>query len=401
MPTVPTVRSPLLPRIIILLCLAGLLALFGWNVSQVKTNNWDRVARARSYLDRGQPDLAIRAVSEIRDDGPGAAEGLTLAARAFVMRGNLSTARRALEQSLKMKPEQPEAAKILAAIYLAASEGRRGIALLKDAARLDPGDYHPWSAMGKVYHEYLNQLDAAIEAYTQALRRSPPAAEAREARLGRLRALLDAKQADLAAPDLDELRRQTPDDPQVLALAARQASDLVRLDEAMDLANRVLSRDPDNVEALLVRARLQVHARRPKLAIADLEAAVRVKPNDIGALQLLAQAQQTLGLTQEAAATRQRADRSRNRETVIVQLTKAIEARPDDPELRWRLGQAAMEGDMYVLAYQSFQAALDLDPRYQPARTALERLRTQKGVDSASGAGLQLPSRSEVPRSRP
>src|SRR5262249_22525678 len=151
-------------------------------------------------------DLAIRALAEIRDDGPGAAEGLTLAARAFLMRGNLSTARRALEASLKMKPDQPESAKILAAIYLAASEEQRGIALLKQAARLDPGDYHPWYAMGKVYHDYLNQLDEAIEAYTQALRRSPPAAEAREARLGRLRSLLDAKQAERAATDLEVLR---------------------------------------------------------------------------------------------------------------------------------------------------------------------------------------------------
>src|SRR5207244_9413767 len=99
-------------------------------------------------------------------------------------------------------------------------------------------------------------------------------------------------------------------------------------------------------------------ARRPNRAIPDLEAAVRVKPNDVAALQLLAQVQKTIGLTGEAAATQERADRSRDRRALMDRLTKAIDARPDDPDPRWRMGQAAMEGEMDVLAYQSFPAAL-------------------------------------------
>src|SRR5262249_49434848 len=161
-----------------------------------------------------------------------------------------------------------------------------------------------------------------------ALRRSPPVAEAREARLGRVRSLLEAKQAERAAPDLDVLRRQAPEDSQVLALAARQASDLGHLDEAEELANRAHTGDPGNVDALLVRAHIHFRSRRVQLAIADLEAAIRVKPDDIGALQLLAQAQQSIGQTQEAAANRQRADQSRERRALMDQLSKAIEARP-------------------------------------------------------------------------
>jgi hypothetical protein len=73
-------------------------------------------------------------------------------------------------------------------------------------------------------------------------------------------------------------------------------------------------------------------------------------------------------------------------------LAKAIDARPDDPEPRWRMGQAAMEAEMDVLAYQSLQAALDLDPNYQPARAALAALRSRKGFDPTSLGRPQLPS---------
>jgi hypothetical protein len=48
----------------------------------------DALARAHDYLDRGQPDLALQVVAEMPVDGPGAAEGLTLDAQAFLTRGS-------------------------------------------------------------------------------------------------------------------------------------------------------------------------------------------------------------------------------------------------------------------------------------------------------------------------
>jgi tetratricopeptide (TPR) repeat protein len=386
---VPVHRPPASPRIIVLLCLVAVLVLFGWISSRLKKDHWDEVARARHYLDRGQPDLAFQAVSRIRDEGPGAAEGLTLGARALLMHGDVSAARRTLERSLSIKLDQPEAAKMLAAIYIAGGDGQRGVAMLKKAALLEPNDFRPWYALGKLYHD-MGNLQESAQAYTQALRRSPPAAEARECRGGRARALLDANQAEEAAADLDELRKQTPDDPQVLALAARQARDLGRTDEAERLADRALASDPRNFDALLIRARLRFLSRRPREAIADLEQAVQVRPNDVATLQLLLQSQKSLGLSREAAATQQRADRARERMALIDQLTKVIDQRPDDPEPRWRLGQAAMEGELYVLAHQCFQAALDLDPQFKPARDALEELRSRKGFDYQSAVKLQM-----------
>ncbi len=378
------------PRIILLLLLACTVGLIGrvlWQGAR-RRDYWQEVARARSYLDRGDYDRAFQAVSVIRDESPGAPEGMTLAARALLMRGNIVTGRRILERSLKMKPEQPEAAKMLSAIYLAAGDGRRAIALLKEAGRLEPGDFRPWYALGKVYHD-LGELEESVRSYTEALRRNPPAAEARESRIGRVRARLDAKHPDEAAEDLAELRRQTPEDPTVLGLAARQARDLGRQDEALGLAERALAADPANFDALMVRGRIRILKRQIRPAIEDLEKALAARPNDRAALQLLAQTQQSAGLTREAKATRERAEQARQRTELMDRLTKVIDQHPEDPEPRWRMGQAAMEGEMYVLAYQCFQAALDLDPSYRPAREGLEVLRNQKGFDYAAVAGAQ------------
>ena len=184
--------------------------------------------------------------------------------------------------------------------------------MLKKAAQLQPDDFRPWYAMGKVYHDLGNLVESA-QAYSEALRRSLPAAEAKESRIGRVRALLDANQAGQAAADLDELRRQAPEDPQVLALAARQARDLGHLDEAKGLADRALAGNPKEFDALLVRARLYFLSRQPKLAITDLEKAAQVRPNHVATLQLLLQSQKSLGLTEDAKRSQERADRARDR----------------------------------------------------------------------------------------
>ncbi len=187
MVSAPVSRSSRPPRIVILLCLLVVLGFTILTFSRFEDDHWNEVGRARLLLDRGQPDMALQAVSRIRDDRPGAAEGLTVAARALLMRGSIASARRTLERSLSMKLDQPEAAKMLAAIYLSAGDGKRGVVLLKKAAELEPADFRPWYAMGKVYHD-LGNLQESVEAYSQALRRSPPAVEAKESRIGRVRA---------------------------------------------------------------------------------------------------------------------------------------------------------------------------------------------------------------------
>src|SRR5436309_1730504 len=90
----------IVPRVLVLFALTGVLALIGWALSHQRTSDhWQEVAKARYYLAQGQTEPAFQAVAAIRDEKPGAAEGLTIAGRVLLQRGNVSPARRLLERS--------------------------------------------------------------------------------------------------------------------------------------------------------------------------------------------------------------------------------------------------------------------------------------------------------------
>lgn len=386
----PTWRWAFVVSIFMVPC-AALSAWAGWAWMNRPPDHRPAVARAREMIDRGYPDLAIRALSHIRDEGQGAAEGLALAGRALLMRGNLSLARKALEKSIAMQPKQAEAAKMLAAVSLALGDGPRGLELLMKAAELDPSDFRPHYAMGKVHHD-LGDIKASAEAYGRALERQPPPAELKDAHIGRARALLDSGQSDAASADLEALARIAPEDPTTLAFSARLARDQDRLDDATALAERAVQTDPRSFDARLVRAQIRSVRGQPESALDDLQRAIEINPNHLGALQLLLQTQTRLGRDADAAETRKQLQASRERTELMDRLTKEINRRPDDPEPRFRMGQAALEGKMYVLAYQCFQAALEIDPRYAPARQALASMSPPPGVMPTPTAAVPHPA---------
>ena len=354
-------------------------------------DHWKQVARARRYFERGLPDLAFQEVAGIRDEAPGAPEALTLAARALLSFGEISTARKTLEHSLQLKRDQADADKMLAAIYLSSGDGPRGITLLQHAAELDPRDFRPWYALGKVYHD-LNDAGKAAEAYSEALRRSPPEAEANDSRVGRIRALLDARRVDQASADIAGALVLMPDNPQLLGQAARHACEQHRSDEAMKLADRAITLDPNNFDAHLARARLHLLADRSRDALADAGKAVEANPRDLSALQLLMQIQSRLGLKEQAEATRSRFRETSTRRDVMVRLTHKITEHPDDPEPRCQMGRAAYEDGSEELAAECFRAALDLDPNYMPARQALAILNRSRRETSAPAGPKPKPA---------
>lgn len=146
----------------------------------------------------------------------------------------------------------------------------------------------------------------------------------------------------------------------------------------MALASRALKGDPDDINARLVRARLELASDHPDRALGDVERAVASRPNDTGALQLLAQVQSRLGLSAKASETIARHRRAVERGALMDQYTREIAERPDDAEPRYKLGQLAAEGGSDLLAGRCFEAALALDPKYQPARDALLTLQSTR-----------------------
>jgi uncharacterized protein HemY len=126
---------------------------------------------------------------------------------------------------------------------------------------------------------------------------------------------------------------------------------------------------------LLARAGVLVDRGEWCRALADAELAADVAPNDQNPLRLLLRIETKLGLTGRAAATLRRRKAAQDRLRLMNQLAEDLAHRPDDPELPWKMGRAAEESGMFLLAGRCFEASLALAPNYQPARQSLAALR--------------------------
>lgn len=339
------------------------------------------IARGRRELQRGRPDLALRAVSRVPLSRPWEVDVLAVKGLALAALNRPEQARPHLERSLALDRRQPVVAKVLAAVYFTANEPDRGFQLLEAAARLDQRDFQPWFAAGEIILRFRYPPAQAVKAFREALRRRP---DHEESRVGLADALLATGEVDEAAALLERLRSDHPADPRILCLAARHARLMGRTDEMGRYAAEALTYEPDRHEALVLRAQaLHVQGQHAE-ALPLAEFAVSQAADDLQALHILASVEGALGLTDRAAATSKRHLQARERSEQIQRLTAEIQKRPDDPEPRLRLGQLAAQAGMTSLALHSFEAALAIDPSSQVAREGLLALRNGRGTTGAS-----------------
>lgn len=379
-------RKSLVPLIALLACAAALIVpwhkWFGAAAKPATNRPNGRVESARRLLSAGQFDEVLRIGSQISPDAPEAAEIYALVGQAFLSRGELGNARKALEASLDRKLEQPEALEYLAAIYLASGDAVRGLTLLKLVSELKPEAFRPWLAMGKVRHD-MGETAESAKAYEECLKRSPPPEETRQARKGLIRALMDDNRIADADPVIVEARKADPQDTELIGLAALVAQSKGNPTEAGELAEKCLATDPANSDALLALAQVRFLEGDPATAEGLLLRADKSRPNQTSVLQLLMQAQSRQGKTEAATATRTRFRTVTDRIDRMDKLSKRISAEPESPQPRYELGVEALAGDMKVLAEQCFRAALDIDPAFEPARRALEEMAKQPAQEAA------------------
>jgi tetratricopeptide (TPR) repeat protein len=365
------------PRVLLALGLAVLLAAsLVWVIRAGRSSAAARdlrkaIAQGRAHLRQGRPDLAFQAVSDARDDEPGAGEAVALAASALIRMGQLRVARMALERALRINPDQFEATVTAAELNVDFGNLARGIELFEAATRLRPRESRVWLALARVL-SLESDYRRAAEAYEKVLELDPKEPKAVS---GVIRSWISAQEPGRAEPWLDEALRLEPDNPVILGLAARQAYDLRRFDESIRLADQALAADHRNIDALLARARALIGRSQWEKALPDAERAVKEAPGDLETVQLLLMIETRLGLKDRAAETLHRRTRIQELVRMTSQLTAEIEERPDDAGLRTRLGQVALESGSPSLAMRCFEAALALDPNDRQARESLKTLR--------------------------
>ncbi|MBI1325642.1 tetratricopeptide repeat protein [bacterium] len=382
-------RKSLLPLFVLLACAAWLIVpwkyWFGPSAKPGQNRPRDRAEIARRMLSAGRFDEVLRIGSQVSPDAPEAAEVYALVGQAFLSRGELGNARKALEASLDRKLEQPEALEYLAAIYLASGDAVRGLTLLKLVSELKPEAFRPWLAMGKVRHD-MGETAEAARAYEECLKRNPPAEETRQARKGLIRAMMDDNRLADAEPVIAAALHADPQDAELMGLAALSAQAKGNAAEAGELAEKCLAIDPANSDALLALAQVRFLEGDPATAEGLLLRADKARPNQTSVLQLLMQAQSRLGKSEAAAETRNRFRNVTERIDRMDKLSKRISAEPESPQPRYELGMEAIAGNMKVLAEQCFKAALDIDPTFEPARRALEEIAKQPAQDPVPAA---------------
>jgi tetratricopeptide (TPR) repeat protein len=296
---------------------------------------------------------------------------MTIAGVALGRYGQLNGARLALERALRIQPDQLEAARTLADLDLRLGNGVGATHALEIATRLAPGDARLWRTLGKVYHDLADAPNAARAFEKAVLLKSDDL----ESLLGLLRELLDSHQVEQAESWVARAKQSHPDNPSIQGLEARLLCELGKYDEAISRADQSLASDDKDPNALLARGRSLISVSRYQQALTDLERVTTIMPDHLSALSLLLLAETRLGLSDRAEATRKRRLEAQERVQLMGRLAKEMEERPEDPELRWRLGQAAQKGGANLLAGRCFEAALALDPDYRPARDSLDALR--------------------------
>jgi predicted Zn-dependent protease len=230
-----------------------------------------------------------------------------------------------------------------------------------------PGHVGGLLLQGRLFRHF-GKHESALECYEQVLARLP---EARTPKLRLAECLVSLGRLAEAAQGDEALRRQTPDDPEVLFRLARCRADLARRDEARALLDRLLARQPDHAEALLERGRLEYHHDSPAEAEVFLRRAVAAAPRRAEPLVALAACLEAEGRQTEAEESRAAAERFEVEHARLARQMAHVTHHPEDAE-----GAEAVADELLRLgeedeALRWYAAALWQDPARAGVHRAL------------------------------
>jgi arylsulfatase A-like enzyme/Flp pilus assembly protein TadD len=158
-----------------------------------------------------------------------------------------------------------------------------------------------------------------------------------------------------------------PAPPRDLAYALGQQG---KFDDAIQMYERALALAPADAHTRVQYASQLMDAQRWEAAIAQANLVLAQMPDDFSAHSMLGVAYATLGRMDEAQ----------------VQLEMAVRAEPRNINAVYTLGQVYAKRGLFPQAAECFRKVLALEPRFEPARQALQLVESQIGKQTASPA---------------
>jgi tetratricopeptide (TPR) repeat protein len=236
----------------------------------------------------GVEDLldAFEEFSQVLDDDPWAAEATVWGAECLVRLGDYRSAEHALATVVYRQPDNLDAHRYLAAIYVDVNATALALPQLREWIRLDANDPQPYRWLSDITHIQHTEsgIQEGIEAYRKLLQLKLDDSERAEVGM-KLAEVQISRLAEYqqALDTLAEVPKSFQDRTSFMLLRAECLQGLGQGDEARNLVDAMLKEHPTNPDGLLFRAKIYLQEDQPQSAIALLERLLALHPNDASA----------------------------------------------------------------------------------------------------------------------
>ncbi len=324
------------------------------------------------YAYTGQFAAAIpryRAALRVKPNDPATQVAL---ADALTYSGEPQTAVPLYRAALQRQPNNAAARLGLGRALVYAGNSESGAAELTRVRRADPGNNQALEALALAQTDYAPR--AAIESYQTILsRQSSPAARARTlASIGDLRARNNEFPQALEA--YRQAARLAPSDPKINLAFAQFLASQKDFDAARPVIQEVLSRQPNNAQALALQVQIESGSGNLPAARALATRLENLTPATVDDALSLAEALRATGNTASARRVLERAA------TTV-----------SDPASALRLANATRDAGDYAGAIPLYSRLLRSDPRNVQARLSYaETLIYQKNIEAAQAQLRQV-----------
>jgi tetratricopeptide (TPR) repeat protein len=335
----------------------------------------DLLDEAQRDIDKNDFQAAIPLLQKFLAEKPDVAYAHFQLAYAYTALKQTPEARAEYERAIAIDPKMSEAYLNLG-ILLSESEPAAAVVPLRKLVELTPAQSRPRILLG-VALERSGDLPGAADSFEGAVRLDP---RDTEAALHLARLYLNLKRpADAETKFRGVLEVQPASAPAALGLA--QTLDAQNKPEAADAYRKYLELQPSDAAARARLVHFLVGEKSNDEALAELDRADAGKPPTSDSLRLRADLQIAAKKYDDAIATLQR----------------AIKLTPNDPQLIAGLGRTYMQKHDYASAEKQLKIAIQLDPRNVVYWKDLSSSYYLSGDCVSTLASLDVIAKSETP----